>query len=168
MRRSRSWTASPGRKDDDARRMRCKRIGVLGPRTVAVHCVWVDDHDLHHMAELGCGVAHCPTSNLKLGSGIAPVHSMIEADVAVGVGTDGAASNNNLNLWEEIHLAALLAKGVYKTPEVVPARQALSFATSRAAALLHARAHRRAGGGQARGPDRRRGRRAAPDAADAA
>jgi 5-methylthioadenosine/S-adenosylhomocysteine deaminase len=113
-----------------------KRIGVLGPKMVAVHCVWVDDHDLHHMQELGCGVAHCPTSNLKLGSGIAPVHSMIEAEVPVGVGTDGAASNNNLNLWEEIHLSALLAKGVYKSPDVVPARMALSFATSRAASML--------------------------------
>jgi 5-methylthioadenosine/S-adenosylhomocysteine deaminase len=114
------------------------RIGVLGPRMVAVHCVWISDHDIGHMLEHDCGVAHCPTSNMKLGNGIAPVHSMIEGDLAVGVGTDGAASNNNLNLWEEIHLAALTAKAAYKSAEVVPARQALSFATSRAAQLLHA------------------------------
>jgi 5-methylthioadenosine/S-adenosylhomocysteine deaminase len=54
-----------------------QRIGVLGPRMIAAHCVWVDDHDLHHMREQGCGVAHCPASNAKLGSGIAPVHSMV-------------------------------------------------------------------------------------------
>jgi len=114
------------------------RIGVLGPRMVAVHCVWISDHDIGHMQENDCGVAHCPTSNMKLGNGVAPVHSMIEGDLAVGVGTDGAASNNNLNLWEEIHLAALTAKAAYKNPEVVPARQALSFATSSAARLLHA------------------------------
>jgi 5-methylthioadenosine/S-adenosylhomocysteine deaminase len=114
------------------------RLGVLGPRMIAAHCVWVDDHDLHHMQECGCAVAHCPTSNLKLGSGIAPVHSMIEAGVAVGLGTDGAASNNNLNLWEEVHLAALLAKGVYKNAEVVSAPVALSFATAQGAAALGA------------------------------
>jgi 5-methylthioadenosine/S-adenosylhomocysteine deaminase len=114
------------------------RIGVLGPRMVAVHCVWISDHDIGHMQEHDCGVAHCPTSNMKLGNGVAPVHSMIEGNLAVGVGTDGAASNNNLNLWEEIHLSALTAKAAYKNPEVVPAQQALSFATSRAAQLLQA------------------------------
>jgi len=111
-------------------------LGVLGPRTIAAHCVWVDDHDLSHMRDAGAAVAHCPTSNLKLGSGIAPVHSMVEAQVKVGVATDGAASNNNLNLWEEIHLAALLAKGVYKDASVVPASTALGFATSEGARAL--------------------------------
>lgn len=115
-----------------------QRIGVLGPRMLAAHCVWVDDHDLRHMREQGCSVAHCPTSNAKLGSGIAPVHSMVEASVPVGLGTDGAASNNNLNLWEELHMAAVLAKGVYKSAEVVPAPVALSFATSQGAAALGA------------------------------
>lgn len=115
-----------------------QRVNVLGPRMIAAHCVWVDDHDLHHMQEFGCAVAHCPASNLKLGSGIAPVHSMVEAAVPVGIGTDGAASNNNLNLWEELHMAALLAKGVYKSAEVVPAPVALSFATSQGAKALGA------------------------------
>lgn len=115
-----------------------QRIGVLGPRMIAAHCVWVDDHDLHHMREQGCSVAHCPTSNAKLGCGIAPVHSMVEASVPVGIGSDGAASNNNLNLWEELHMAAVLAKGVYKSAEVVPAPIALSFATSQGAAALGA------------------------------
>lgn len=125
-------------KDDESPTHSLMRIGVLGPRMVAAHCVWISDHDIGHMRDHDCGVAHCPTSNMKLGNGIAPVHSMIEAEIAVGVGTDGAASNNNLNLWEEIHLAALAAKAAYKSPEVVPAYQALSFATSRAAQLLHA------------------------------
>lgn len=115
-----------------------QRIGVLGPRMIAAHCVWVDDHDLGHMRQQGCSVAHCPTSNAKLGSGIAPVHSMVEASVPVGLGTDGAASNNNLNLWEELHMAAVLAKGVYKSAEVVPAPIALSFATNQGAAALGA------------------------------
>jgi len=114
-----------------------KRIGVLGPRMVAVHCVWVDDHDIRHLKEFDCGVGHCPASSMKLGNGIAPVHSMVEADLPVGLGTDGAASNNNISMWEEIHLAALAAKSAYKSPKVVPAEVALSFATSNAAALLH-------------------------------
>jgi 5-methylthioadenosine/S-adenosylhomocysteine deaminase len=114
------------------------RIGVLGPKMVAVHCVWVSDHDIAHMQERGCGIATCPGSNMKLGSGIAPLHSMVEGGVNIGVGTDGAASNNNLNLVEEIHLAALSSKAVYKNPEVVPAETALGFATRSAAKLLGA------------------------------
>ena len=114
------------------------RIGALGPKMVAVHCVWVSDHDINHMRERGCGIATCPSSNMKLGSGIAPLHSMVEGGVNIGVGTDGAASNNNLNLIEEIHLAALSSKAVYKNPEVVPAETALGFATRSAAKLLHA------------------------------
>ncbi len=114
------------------------RIGVLGARTVAVHGVWVSDHDIAHMQEVGCGIVTCPSSNMKLGSGIAPLHSMVEGGLHIGVGTDGAASNNNLNLIEEIHLAALSSKAVYKNPEVVPAETALGFATRSAAKLLHA------------------------------
>lgn len=124
-------------RDDESPLHSLKRIGVLGPRMVAAHCVWVSDHDVAHMHDFDCGVAHCPTSNMKLGNGIAPVSSMLEGNVAVGIGTDGAASNNNLNIWEEIHLAALCAKYAYKDPTVVPASQALRFATSRAARLLH-------------------------------
>jgi len=112
------------------------RIGVLGPRMVAAHGVWLSDHDIKHMHDYNCGVAHCPTSNMKLGNGIAPIHSMIEGEIPVGVGTDGAASNNNLNIWEEIHLAALASKSVYKNPEVVPAEAAVGFATCNAARLL--------------------------------
>ena len=124
-------------KDDESVIHSLKRIGVLGPKMIAAHCVWISDHDIGHMHDMDCGVAHCPTSNMKLGNGIAPVYSMLEADLAIGVATDGAASNNNLNLWEEIHLAALVAKFAYKDPTVVPAPEALAFATSRAARLLH-------------------------------
>jgi len=124
--------------EDESPAHALQRIGVLGPKLLAAHCVWIDDHDIHHMSEHGCAVAHCPTSNLKLGNGVAPVHSMLEQDMPVGVGTDGAASNNNLDMWEEIHLAALVAKGAYKDPAVVPARTALSFATSSAARALGA------------------------------
>lgn len=123
-------------KTDESPVHQLKYAGVLGPRMVAVHAVWIDDHDMRHLRELDCGVAHCPTSNMKLGNGIAPVGSMVEAELLIGLGTDGAASNNNLNLWEEIHLASLGAKAVYKNPEILPAKTALSFATSGAAALL--------------------------------
>ena len=113
------------------------RIGVLGPMMIAVHCVWVSDHDIAHMKEYGSGVATCPSSNMKLGSGIAPLHSMVEAGLPIGAGTDGAASNNNLSMLEELHLAALSAKAVYKNPEVIPADIALGMGTANAARLLH-------------------------------
>ncbi|MCH7471628.1 amidohydrolase [bacterium] len=114
------------------------RLGVLGARTVAAHCVWLNDDDIRCFAENGASVAHCPTANLKLASGVAPLKKMLGAGLAVGVGTDGAASNNNLNLWEEVHLASLLAKGVNRDSQAVPARQALGLATSRAARALNA------------------------------
>jgi 5-methylthioadenosine/S-adenosylhomocysteine deaminase len=87
------------------------RLGVLGPRTLAAHCVWCNPADIALLAAHGCGVAHDPQSNLKLASGVMPLAAMLDAGVAVGIATDGAASNNNLNLWEELQLAALLAKG---------------------------------------------------------
>jgi 5-methylthioadenosine/S-adenosylhomocysteine deaminase len=120
------------------------RLGVLGPRTLAAHCVWCSDADIGLLAEYGCGVAHDPQSNLKLASGVMPLAAMLAAGVAVGIATDGAASNNNLNLWEELQLAALLAKG--STPSgstrptlnasAVPARQAVAMATREAARAL--------------------------------
>lgn len=113
-----------------------KGIGVLGPKLVAAHGVWLNGQDIKLLRDNNCAVAHCPSSNLKLGSGIAPVHNMVEAGLTVGVGTDGAASNNNLNLWEELTLAAMLAKGRELNPEVIPAQTALRFATSAAAKVL--------------------------------
>jgi 5-methylthioadenosine/S-adenosylhomocysteine deaminase len=114
------------------------RLGLLGPRTLAAHCVWCDADDIALLAQQGCGVVHDPQSNLKLASGVMPLTAMLEAGVAVGVATDGAASNNNLNLWEELQLAALLAKGASSLlkPRAVPAWQAVALATRDAARAL--------------------------------
>jgi 5-methylthioadenosine/S-adenosylhomocysteine deaminase len=110
------------------------RLGLLGPRTLCAHCVWCNRADMALLAENGCGVAHDPQSNLKLASGIMPLGEMLAADVHVGVATDGAASNNNLNLWEELQLAALLAK--QHDARAVPASRAIALATRDAARAL--------------------------------
>lgn len=113
------------------------RIGVLGGQCVCAHCVHLRQRDLALMAASGASVAHCPQSNLKLASGIAALREMLEAGMDVGVGTDGAASNNNLSIWEEVQLAALLAKGGRElNATAVPARTALELATRRAARTL--------------------------------
>jgi len=90
---------------------RLAELGLLGPELIAVHAVHTDESDLRLLAEHGASVAHCPHSNLKLGSGIAPVARMGELGINVGIGTDGAASNNRLDLLAEARTAALLAKG---------------------------------------------------------
>jgi 5-methylthioadenosine/S-adenosylhomocysteine deaminase len=96
---------------------------------LAAHCVHVDGGEMRSLHDAHAGVAHNPTSNLKLGSGIAPVARMLELGVAVGIGTDGPASNNDLDMFEEVRLAALLAKGAGGNPTVLPAREALAMAT---------------------------------------
>jgi 5-methylthioadenosine/S-adenosylhomocysteine deaminase len=106
-------------------------------RVLAAHCVHVDEGEIRTLHDARAGVAHNPTSNLKLGSGIAPVGRMLELGVAVGIGTDGTASNNDLDMFEEIRLAALLAKGVSGDPTAVPARRALAMATRIGARALH-------------------------------
>ena len=85
-------------------------LGLLGPRTLAAHCVWLTPEDIALFAARGAGVAHCPGSNGKLASGMAPVAALRRAGVAVGVGTDGPASNDDLDLWEEARLALLFAR----------------------------------------------------------
>lgn len=90
--------------------------GLFDVPATAAHCVWVEDSDLDIFVEKGVTVAHCPSSNLKLGSGIAPIVKMRGAGVNVGIGTDGAASNNNLNGLEEVNLASLLQKGINQDP----------------------------------------------------
>jgi 5-methylthioadenosine/S-adenosylhomocysteine deaminase len=110
--------------------------GVLDGKVIAAHCVHLDEGGLKILAEKGVGVGHCPTSNLKLSSGIAPVARMLELGINVGIGTDGPASNNDLDMWEEMRLAALLAKGATMQPTIVPARQALEMATSGGARAL--------------------------------
>jgi len=106
-----------------------KQHGVLQARVLAAHCVHLTDEDRAILAENGVGVAHNPTSNLKLASGLAEVMKLLQAGVAVGVGTDGQASNNDQDMFEEMRLAALLPKGMTQDPTVLPARQAFALAT---------------------------------------
>jgi 5-methylthioadenosine/S-adenosylhomocysteine deaminase len=114
-----------------------KKQGIFDAKVTAAHCVHLDDGELHTLLHNDVGVAHNPSSNLKLSSGFAPIARMLDIGLAVGVGTDGPASNNNLDMFEEMRLAALLAKGVTSDPTAVPARQALAMATSLGARALH-------------------------------
>jgi len=112
-------------------------LGVLTGRTVAAHGVWVDDDDLAILKSRGVGVAHCPSSNMKLASGVAPVVKMLSLDMAVGLGPDGpAGSNNDFNLFEEMDLAAKLAKVTTNDPRALPATAALEMATIRGARVV--------------------------------
>ncbi len=114
-----------------------KKQGVFEAKVTAAHCVHLDEGEMHTLLHSGVGVAHNPTSNLKLASGIAPVTRMLELGLNVGIGTDGPASNNDLDMWEEMRLAALLAKGATSNPTALPARQALAMATIGGARALH-------------------------------
>ena len=104
-------------------------IGFLEPRIIAAHMVWPDAAEIAILAERKVGVIHNPTSNLKLASGVSPVPRMLAAGVKVGLGTDGAASNNNLDMWQEMNLAALIHKAVALDPTTLPAATALRMAT---------------------------------------
>jgi len=114
-----------------------KKQGVFEAKVTTAHCVHLDEEEMHTLVHHGVGVAHNPTSNLKLASGFAPVVRMLELGLNVGIGTDGPASNNDLDMWEEMRLAALLAKGVTSDPTALPARQALAMATIGGARALH-------------------------------
>ncbi len=115
---------------------RLAEFGLLGPNLVAAHCVHLLPHEIDLLAEYGCHAAHCPNSNLKLASGIAPLTQLLAKGVNVGLGTDGVASNNRLDIFAEMRLSALLAKGVSGDATVVPAQQALAMATINAAKAL--------------------------------
>lgn len=115
---------------------RLARLGVLGRNFIGVHAVHLDASDLELLARHACSVAHCPTSNMKLASGIAPVPGLLAADVRVGLGTDGAASNNRLDLFQEMRHAALLAKVGTLDATAVPAHAALRMATLAGAEAL--------------------------------
>ncbi len=114
-----------------------KKQRLFDARVLAAHCVHVDEGEIRALKDAGAGIAHNPTSNLKLGSGISPVVKMLDIGAAVGIGTDGTASNNDLDMFEEMRLAALLAKGVSGDPTALPARQALSMATRIGARAVH-------------------------------
>jgi 5-methylthioadenosine/S-adenosylhomocysteine deaminase len=115
---------------------RLRRLGLVTPRLIAVHAVHLTALEIELLARNGCHVAHCPSSNLKLASGLAPVAALLDAGVNVGIGTDGAASNNRLDVFQEMRTAALLAKGVAGRADAMPAWQALHCATLGGAAAL--------------------------------
>lgn len=110
--------------------------GILGGRMLAAHCVWMSGADLDIWAEHGVSVAHCPQSNAKLAAGIAPLVGMLARGIKVGLGTDGPASNNNLDLWEEIRLAAQLARLRAHDATLLPAPEAFWLATGGSAAAI--------------------------------
>ncbi|MGD0878626.1 MAG: amidohydrolase [Anaerolineales bacterium] len=114
-----------------------KKQGLFDAKVLAAHCVHIDEGEMRTLLHAGAGVAHNPSSNLKLASGFAPVQKMLEVGLNVGIGTDGAASNNDLDMFEEIRLAAFIAKAVSNDPTVVPAATALSMATRLGAKALH-------------------------------
>lgn len=108
---------------------RLSRLGLLSPSLIAAHGVHLNENEIALLAEHGCSIAHCPSSNLKLASGIAPISALSEKGVNIGLGTDGAASNNRLDMFQEMRLAALLAKGSSGKADTVGAHQALCMAT---------------------------------------
>lgn len=135
--------AETARENDDCRNANgarvipyLRRLGMLGPKTLLAHGVALDAADMALLAETGTAVSHCPKSNMKLASGIAPVHALREAGVTVGLGTDGAASNNALDLFSEMGTAALLQKVASGDPTALKAGAALDMATRDGARAL--------------------------------
>ncbi|MCE1182585.1 MAG: TRZ/ATZ family hydrolase [Rhodocyclales bacterium] len=108
---------------------RLAELGLLGPAFFGVHAVHLDDNDIQLLRQQGCSTVHCPTSNLKLGSGIAPLGQLRACGINVALGTDGAASNNRLDLFSEMRLASLLAKGSSGDPSALPCAEILHMAT---------------------------------------
>jgi 5-methylthioadenosine/S-adenosylhomocysteine deaminase len=104
-------------------------VGLLGKKTLLAHCVHLSDAEIARLAETGTSVSHCPSSNMKLSSGIARVADMLQAGVNVSIGTDGPASNNDLDLFHEAQLAALVQKGVSGNPTILPAEKVFAMLT---------------------------------------
>jgi 5-methylthioadenosine/S-adenosylhomocysteine deaminase len=111
-------------------------IGFLKGPTIAAHMVWPSDEEIRILKKRNVGVIYNPTSNMKTGAGIAPIIKMLDAGINIGLGTDGAASNNDLDMWEEMRLAALLQKIENMDPAVLPARQVLAMATIEGATAI--------------------------------
>ena len=112
-------------------------LNFLNDKVIAAHVVFATDEELDLLKKFGVGIAHNPQSNMKLASGVAPVPQMLKMNLPVGLGTDGAASNNDLDMWEEMDTAAKLHKVFMKDPKVVSAEQAFEMATIRGARALH-------------------------------
>jgi 5-methylthioadenosine/S-adenosylhomocysteine deaminase len=114
-----------------------KKQGIFDAKVIAAHCVHIDIGEIRTLKNHGAGVSHNPSSNLKLASGFAPVAKMIETGLNVGIGTDGPASNNDLDMFEEVRLASFVAKAASNDPTSVPAQTALTMATRLGAQALH-------------------------------
>ena len=114
-----------------------KKQGLFDAKVLAAHCIHIDEGEMRTLLHAGAGVAHNPSSNLKLASGFAPVQKMLNLGLNVGIGTDGPASNNDLDMFEEVRLAAFVAKTVSNDPTAVPAVTALTMATRLGARALH-------------------------------
>ncbi len=114
-----------------------KKLGLFEAKVIAAHCVHIDEGEMRTLLHAGVGVAHNPTSNMKLASGAAPVKKMLEIGLNVGIGTDGPASNNDLDMFEEIRLASFLSKVTTNDPTSLPAQQVLLMATRIGAQALH-------------------------------
>ncbi len=114
-----------------------KKQGLFDAKVLAAHCTHIDEGEMRTLLHAGAGVAHNPSSNLKLASGFAPVQKMLNVGLDVGIGTDGPASNNDLDMFEEVRLAAFVAKTVSNDPTALPAATALQMATRFGARALH-------------------------------
>ncbi len=114
-----------------------KKQGLFDAKVIAAHCVHIDEGEIHTLKHYNAGISHNPSSNLKLASGFAPVKKMLEIGVNVGIGTDGPASNNDLDMFEEIRLTSFVQKGATGDPTVLPARETLLMATRMGANALH-------------------------------
>ena len=112
-----------------------EKLGTFKNRTTAAHCVWVTQEDMDILKANGVSPVHCPSSNMKIGSGFAPVQQMLDRGINVTIGTDGAASNNNLNMLEEMHLASVIHNGYTGDPTVVKPGDVLKMATVNGAKL---------------------------------
>ena len=115
---------------------RLRRLGLIGPNLIAVHMVHLTNDEIELIGKQGCSVAHCPSSNLKLASGFAPIATLLSQQINTGLGSDSAASNNRLDLFEEMRLAALLAKGQSGKAGMLPPHQSLQMATINGARAL--------------------------------
>jgi len=114
-----------------------KKLGLFEAKVIAAHCVHIDNGEIRTLQHANAGVAHNPSSNLKLASGFAPIPKMLADGLNVGIGTDGPASNNDLDMFEEVRLASFIAKAASNDPTVVPAATALTMATRLGAQAIH-------------------------------
>jgi len=114
-----------------------KKLGLLEAKVLAAHCTHIDEGEIHSLQNAGSGVSHNPSANQKLASGFAPVKEMLEGGLNVGIGTDGPASNNDLDMFEEMRLASFAPKSLSEDPTAVPAWQTLAMATKMGAKALH-------------------------------